>query len=636
MRVKRSVVVAFILTGLAAATFLVFIVAAAAPIPGAPPSGTPLLLPGGSTIAGALTTDDTWGPGTITVTGDIMINPGVTIVITPGTTVQMATTDGANLGLDPTRVEYLVGGTLQVNGAVTFTSQSGTPACGDWVGIYFVPGSSGYLDHATVEYGVHAVEIATTNRITVANSTLRHNCHRLSTGHTWGAGMALYAGTHLVTNTAIYDNRVELIASTPGTWAEGGGVHMVFPAGPTVFENCVLHDNHALNQGPVSKAGGDAGAGAINVLQADPILRHCEIYSNTSSGDQRAFGGGLYLGDSNAVIEGDTFVHDNAAWGGTMAYGGGICLSEAGMPAPTRPIIRDSRVVSNTVSAWPYPSGGHGKMLGGGIAFYDGSRTRAVISNTLIAGNGAGEYFGQVCGGGIGMATGASADRFDRNLIRDNSVACGPHPGTMALGGGICLSSTNAVSVTNNLVFNNKVNSPNMPYGGGIYANGPQSYLVNNTVVSNTVHGIPWHFMCSGGGVYLAAGVLSNTLVVGNSAPGDGGGVYWAGGSAGYNDVWGNSCIMVGCGADYAATGNPRPATDIYADPHFAGSGDVAAQYHLLPGSPAIDKGIGTGTGVPREDYDGQPRPEGVTWEIGFDEVEVHHLYLPLVLKNHP
>jgi hypothetical protein len=235
----------------------------------------PLLLPGGSTISGILNSNDTWAPGVITVTGDIWINASVTIVITPGTTVQMATTDGANLGVDANRVEYIVAGTLQANGPVTFTSQSGAPACEDWVGIFFNPGSSGYLDDTVVEYGQHAVQIATTSRITIANSTLRHNCHKPPTGNALGAGLVIYNGTHLITNTVIHDNRVETNLNTagPGTWAEGGGVHMVNPAGPTLFANCKLYDNHALNH-QMAGYGGDAGAGASNVLTADPIIRH--------------------------------------------------------------------------------------------------------------------------------------------------------------------------------------------------------------------------------------------------------------------------------------------------------------------------------------------------------------------------
>lgn len=159
---------------------------------------------------------------------------------------------------------------------------------------------------------------------------------------------------------------------------------------------------------------------------------------------------------------------------------------------------------------------------------------------------------------------------------------------------------------------------------GGIYAGGPDSYLVNNTVVSNTA----W----SAGGIFLLDGVLSNTLVVSNSAYWDAGGVQWSGGRAGYNDVWGNTCVNAGCGPDYGTGGSPRPASDINADPLFIGSGDPAARYHLRQDSPCIDQGTDKGL-VPGVDYDARSRPALGGYDIGFDEVW-RRICLPLVLRN--
>jgi hypothetical protein len=318
-----------------------------------------------------------------------------------------------------------------------------------------------------------------------------------------------------------------------------------------------------------------------------------------------------------------------------MAYGGGICLSEAGMPAPPRPIIRDSRVMSNTVGLGIPPSTytGPRRGIGAGVAFYDNSHTRAMISNTVIGGNTTGSLGSgtDLCGGGIGMARGASADRFAGNLIYGNQLGGLIGSVKMALGGGICLSSTNRVTVTNNLIFDNRAGHMGIPFlvGGGIYANGANSYLVNNTIVSNTVL-----YGGLGGGVYLTDGVLSNTVVVSNTAlyfSADGGGVYWAGGSVGYNDVWGNSCLS---GTNYAIGGSPRPATDIFADPLFIGSGDLATRYHLQLNSPCIDAGTSVGL-VPGQDYDGDLRPKGSRHDIGFDEVRARRIYLPLVLRSH-
>lgn len=169
-------------------------------------------LPDGSTINGTLSTDDDWGPGTITVTGDVTITAGTIITINPGTTVQMNITDVLKSGTDITRTEWIISGTLRANGPVTFTSQGSPPACADWYGLRFMPDSDGYLDDAIVEYAVHSVVISTTNPISVTDSTLRYNCHVLSPsefGDVWGAGMAIFTGTHYVASTHIYSNVLE-------------------------------------------------------------------------------------------------------------------------------------------------------------------------------------------------------------------------------------------------------------------------------------------------------------------------------------------------------------------------------------------------------------------------------------------
>jgi hypothetical protein len=65
-------------------------------------------------------------------------------------------------------------------------------------------------------------------------------------------------------------------------------------------------------------------------------------------------------------------------------------------------------------------------------------------------------------------------------------------------------------------------------------------------------------------------------------------------------------------------------------NPNFIGATIVAldlppnllGDYHLAPGSPAIDAGIGSNDGVPapNQDYDGQPRPVNAVFDIGADE----------------
>jgi hypothetical protein len=64
--------------------------------------------------------------------------------------------------------------------------------------------------------------------------------------------------------------------------------------------------------------------------------------------------------------------------------------------------------------------------------------------------------------------------------------------------------------------------------------------------------------------------------------------------------------------------GNPR-----FVDP-------AANDYHLASGSAAID--VAPSFGVSR-DVDGQSRPMGVGFDLGFDEALPPRLYLPIVLK---
>lgn len=590
MNIKRALAL-FIVAALAA---LAFLLVAATPAETA--LADAVSLSAGKTVGGVLNSSTTWGPNAvITITGDVLIAPGVTLAINPGTTIRIATSDAFNLGVDPNRIEYLIQGILQVNGPVTFTSLSATPACGDWVGIYFHPGSSGYLNQALVEYGVHAVEIETLNPINVTAATLRFNCHMPPAGNAWGAGMAIYTGTHQIINTDIYGNIVQ--AGAGGTWAEGGGVQIVPGAGPSLFQDCRIYDNLVQNWQP----SGDAAGGGMNVLFADPIVHHCDIYNNEVLADRRAFGGGVCLDNSNAVIRANTFIHDNHASAmNQSAYGGGVSIGQAMTPGPVAPKILDSRVMSNVVSAqWSY---------GGGISFYWGSWTLAVISDTQIAFNH--NVGGMAAGGGIGMDEWATADRFEDNQIHDN-LALGH--GSGACGGGICLFGGNDVHVTNNLVGHNLVDDPLGIWsaGGGIYTYGPDSYLINNTVVSNTVLA---GAQGRGGGVYLGDGLLLNTIIANNMATLDGGGVFWQGGTADFNDVWGNMPN------DYDASSVPPP-NDISADPRFLGSGSLAIFYHLRQNSPCVDAGTGPGPSIPGDDYDDELRPRGVTWDIGFDEV---------------
>jgi len=64
-----------------------------------------------------------------------------------------------------------------------------------------------------------------------------------------------------------------------------------------------------------------------------------------------------------------------------------------------------------------------------------------------------------------------------------------------------------------------------------------------------------------------------------------------------------------------------------------AGAHSLVIRFHLNPGSPCIDTGIGPGIGIPCRDYDGDLRPMGLALDIGFDEVRFR-IYLPSVIAE--
>lgn len=481
----------------------------------------------GDTISSAQTTHGTWGPGTLTATTDIDIQAGVIITVAPGTTIQVAATDGANVGVDAARIEFIVqnGAELRVNGPVTFTSQAATPSPADWYGVRFLDGSSGWVDNAVIEYGVHALTLDTTNPVTVNDSHLRYNLHQPAANTlAFGAGLYIVQGNHLIQNTRIYNNAA--VASGSGQ-VRGGGIYIA--------------------------------AGAPHVLGS-------WIYENTASGNNAGAGGGIGMSGGGALIE-------------------------------------SSYVLTNTITG-----GGNNQLKSGGGIGFAGSTT-AVISDTWIAANRNALTDGYAGGGGVGFGTNGTASSIERSVIYANH-AQGPD---WCEGAGIdTWDETNSVIVRNNLIISNTLGPGAGQYGGGANMNGSATgtRFVNNTIIGNQA--------AQGGGLFLQGGtvVALNNIIAYNSASNQGGGVRRAVGTVDYNDIFGNTAPA---GANWSGTVGPN---NISVDPLFVSAGDLAQWYHIRQGSPVIDAATDTGTGIPDDDFDHQPRPLGAGRDIGFDEVD--------------
>jgi hypothetical protein len=146
------------------------------------------------------------------------------------------------------------------------------------------------------------------------------------------------------------------------------------------------------------------------------------------------------------------------------------------------------------------------------------------------------------------------------------------------------------VQIVNNTLYDNGWD----PWGGGIALDNPQavSVVIRNNICSQNLY----FQMAVGANVPAANVTLDHNLI-----------------------------------DDYRGTeGETRGHDYVEGNPMFVSA--AGADFHLQPGSPAIDKG--SAVNAPAVDFDGQPRPYGEGYDIGADEYMVGSVYLPVISKR--
>ncbi|HXF49386.1 MAG TPA: FlgD immunoglobulin-like domain containing protein [Verrucomicrobiae bacterium] len=122
--------------------------------------------------ANRVSTNTTWGPGIVQITGDLLVDSAVTLTLQPGTTVKF-TSDGGN------KSELVIKGTLScvgtVGDSIIFTSSSATPANGDWGGMIVPFPGRANIEFARFSYADTALAVrGDTATVVVYNSTFTH------------------------------------------------------------------------------------------------------------------------------------------------------------------------------------------------------------------------------------------------------------------------------------------------------------------------------------------------------------------------------------------------------------------------------------------------------------------------------
>jgi predicted outer membrane repeat protein len=410
-----------------------------------------------------------------------------------------------------------------------------------------------------------------------------------------GGGIRDQGAVSLILNSDVVTNN--------SATADGGGIAMENAASTRwtlTLNNTVVSNNHAGDAG-----GGveEDGTGTVNVSSS-------LIADNTCLNQ----GAGIWLdaingGTANLNVNG-SIIRGNSA--GMLAGG----IGQAGSSTVT---ITNSTIENNFATGFGggfADENGLGTLVvenslfldnsagtnGGGI-FAGGPTT--TITNSEIKGNAAGVNgampigttghgaFNPVMGSGGGLFIGGGTLTLQDSTIADNTASVN--------GGGIELEMVNPSSITNTtIVGNTALNNAGNNNGGGIDDLGGPLALVNDTITGN--------YAANGGGLFfpnLTGLTIKNTIIARNAAI--------AGPDVGFVrtptglDLGGN-LIGIGDPAIFTAATTQQGTFANPLDPLLAGLtnnggplvGAPGAQIALetealLPGSPAIGKGIATG-----------------------------------------
>lgn len=490
-----------------------------------------------------------------------------------------------------------------------------------------------------------------TNNVFALNSTIT-----TPVTSTYPHGGAVY----VVDSTVYFTGNTFLSNSLKANNGSGAAIYITQGPSSTIIGNTFRGNANIANdwqwsgilrvdRGIARISGNSFEANAMSSIKADSADR-IQVTGNTFSGNTGWSGAAVWVTNSKvAEIIGNVMRENHV-----QTEGGAIDLNNHANISATQ-LISGNLIISNTAGAAgaiQYFGQNEGRTM---------SNTLLIISNTIVA-NQASKLYGV---GGIAIVS-DSGGVVSRNLISANVGLSGTGGlrtwnagvdivdndftnnvaingfGAMDLSGSTEFGGTLAKSIARNRFVRNHSAAPTFepsavflfttnPFtveNNILFANDKRGFGANNSPNVLVVNNVFYGQLSNAAGMWT---YLTKTITVtfANNIFANNGGASIQSDASTYAKGLSVKNLMFNNGANFGYDASTTFTQSLVADPLFVNP--AAGNFHLLPGSPAINNG--QNSGAPATDIDGVPRPQGGSVDIGAYELPRYAAFVPLALR---